>query len=67
MLSWFGWQAVLALATAAYLAIASAPLRSREDDASHWRWGATATSLALLVEVIGIEAWSPAIATGWPL
>jgi signal transduction histidine kinase len=59
MLSWFGWQAVLALATAAYLAIASAPLRSREDEASDWRWGAIATALALLIGAVGIEAWTP--------
>ena len=59
--SWFGWQAVLALATAAYLAIASAPLRSRADDVSHWRWGGLATLLAVLVGVLGIEAWRPAI------
>lgn len=65
--SWFGWQAVLALATAAYLAIASAPLRARDDHAAHWRWGAVATALALLIGALGIESWTPSAALGWPL
>ena len=60
MLTAFLWQAVLALATAAYLAVASAPLRSAEDARASWRWGAMATAAALVVGLLGIEAWRPA-------
>jgi signal transduction histidine kinase len=70
LLSWFGWQAVLALTTAAYLAIASAPLRSDGDETADWRPGAAALALALVAGGIGIEAWQPGVAvasrpTGW--
>ncbi len=64
MWTWFAWQAVLALATVAYLAIASAPLRAEGEDQASWRGGALATVLAVLVGVIGIEAWQPANPTG---
>lgn len=62
--TWFAWQAVLALATVAYLAIASAPLRSGGEDGADWRRGALATVLAVVVGVVGIEAWQPANPTG---
>ena len=64
MVTWFAWQAVLALATAAYLAIASAPLRSADDSRAGWRWGALATLAAVVVGAIGIEAWQPANTVG---
>ncbi len=58
--TWFAWQAVLALATVAYIAIASAPLRAAADDSADWRRGALAVVLAVVVGAIGIEAWRPA-------
>ncbi len=61
--TWFWWQVVLALSTAAFLAMANAPLRSTTDDVLPPVWGATAMIAAVVVGAIGIEAWQPA---GWP-
>ncbi len=66
LLAWFGWQAILAVATGAWLALASAPLRTRGDLMSSWRWGAIATVAAVAVALLGIELWSPATVSGWP-
>src|SRR5690606_797267 len=63
---WFACQALLALATCAYLALASAPLRDVDDAERNGRWGAPATAAALAVGLLGIEAWTPASGTGWP-
>lgn len=64
--TWFAWQAVLAVTTSAYLALASAPLRSREDGFAHSRWGTGSVIASLLVAVLGIELWTPATQSGWP-
>lgn len=66
ILTWFGWQAILAITTGAYLALASAPLRARGDQSTHGRWGALATLASLMVAVAGIELWTPATSSGWP-
>ncbi len=55
----FGWGAVIALATGAYLALAVAPLRAPGDARVNPVWGLLATACALLVGLIGIEAWGP--------
>lgn len=65
--AWFAWQAVLALATSGYLAVASAPLRTTDDIRASPRMGWFATIAAVAVGLLGIKAWSPAEATGWPL
>lgn len=62
LLAWFGWQAVIALAAAAFLAVASAPLRSRDDHAASATWGVLATIATVLVGTAGIVAWAP---SGW--
>lgn len=67
ILTWFAWQLVLAVATAGYLALASAPLRSHDDAQASPRTGWFATLTAVLVGGLGIEAWSPAHAAGWPV
>jgi signal transduction histidine kinase len=64
MLSWFGWQVVLALASAAYLAVASAPLRTTGDEGSSWRPAMLALMLTIGVGILGIEAWQPGIVEG---
>lgn len=67
MAIWFGWQAVLALGTAAYLALASAPLRASDDRDAPGRWGWLATAAVLLIGALGIAAWQPGAAgNGWP-
>ena len=60
--TWFWWQVILAVATAAFLAVANAPLRAADDIARNPAWGACATAAAILVGALGIEAWTP---TGW--
>ena len=60
---WFGWEAVLAIAAAALLTVASAPLRTPDDHRAPVRWGVIATVSALLVGALGIIAWSPS--PGW--
>lgn len=67
LLTWFGWEAVLAVATAGYLALASAPLRSREDALASPTWGWLATLAAVLIGGLGIETWSPEHVAGWPV
>ncbi|MEO5800579.1 MAG: ATP-binding protein, partial [Gemmatimonadales bacterium] len=61
--TWFGWEAVLALATAAFLVVATAPLRTADDHRSSIRWGAIATCIAVVVGAVGIIAWTPS--TSW--
>ncbi len=58
-LIWFGWQAVLALAAAAFLSVATAPLRTPDDYRAPVRWGVVATVLSIAVGALGIIAWSP--------
>ena len=65
IVAWFWWQAVLALATAAFLAVASAPLRTPDDQHASSRWGFAAAIAAMLVGIIGIEAWQPAAWAWW--
>jgi signal transduction histidine kinase len=66
--TWFGWQAALALGTAAYMMLASAPLRGGGDAAAGGRWGGVAIALATVVGVLGIVAWQPGAAGhGWPV
>ncbi len=70
MLSWFAWQAVLALGTAAYMLLASAPLRGADDATASGRPAWLAAAMALLVGALGILAWAPAGqggGLGWPL
>jgi signal transduction histidine kinase len=59
IVTWFWWQLVLALATASFLAVASAPLRTPNDSEGSSRWGVIAALAAVLIGVIGIEAWRP--------
>ncbi|MDX2263047.1 MAG: ATP-binding protein [Gemmatimonadales bacterium] len=65
ILAWFWWQAVLALATASFLAVASAPLRTPKDHEGTARWGFAAAALAVGVGVIGIVAWLPSQWAWW--
>jgi two-component system, NtrC family, nitrogen regulation sensor histidine kinase NtrY len=65
LLGWFGWQLILAVGTAGLLAIASAPLRAEGDAEASPRWGLVAIALAVLVGVLGIEAWRPADVGAW--
>lgn len=65
IVAWFWWQAVLALATAAFLAVASAPLRTPDDSQASSRWGFLAAIAAVVIGVIGIEAWQPAAWAWW--
>ena len=58
----FGWEAIIALAAGGFLAVAMAPLRAPDDERAGAIWGGLATGAALLVGLIGIEAWSPG---GW--
>lgn len=70
MLTWFAWQAVLALGTAAYMLLASAPLRGADDATASGRTAWLATAMAVLVGALGILAWGPAGQGGgasWPL
>ncbi|HET9064733.1 MAG TPA: ATP-binding protein [Gemmatimonadales bacterium] len=70
MLTWFAWQAVLALGTAAYMLLAAAPLRGADDAAASGRTAWLATGVAVLVGTLGILAWRPAAhpgGVGWPL
>ena len=59
LLGAFGWQLVIALATAGFLAVAMAPLRAPGDQDASATWGIVATTLLLMVGLVGIEAWSP--------
>ncbi len=59
IVAWFWWQVVLALATASFLAVASAPLRTPTDAEASSRWGFAAAFAAVLIGVIGIVAWEP--------
>ncbi|MBP6443695.1 MAG: PAS domain-containing protein [Gemmatimonadales bacterium] len=65
IVAWFWWQAVLALATAAFLAVASAPLRTPDDHQASSRWGFAAAIAAVVIGVIGIVAWQPAAWALW--
>jgi signal transduction histidine kinase len=56
---WFGWQSVLALAAAAMLTVATAPLRTSDDHHASSRWGLIAAGSALALGVLGIVAWTP--------
>lgn len=69
LVGWFEWQAILALGTAAYLLLASAPLRgpARPDPTGRWAWLAMAAAVA--IGGIGIVAWRPPLTGGgmsWP-
>ncbi len=65
ILTWFWWQAVLALAAASFLAVASAPLRTPTDHQARPRWGFAAAGVAVIVGMIGIEAWLPSEWAWW--
>jgi signal transduction histidine kinase len=67
IVTWFAWQAILAAAAAAYLLLASAPLRGAGDASRSGRWGWIATGAAVVVGALGIVAWTPAgSGHGWP-
>lgn len=69
MLTWFAWQAVLALGTAAYMLLASAPLRGVNDATASGRTAWLATTAAVVVGGLGILAWRPIWqggGIGWP-
>ncbi|MES2123287.1 MAG: ATP-binding protein [Gemmatimonadota bacterium] len=55
----FGWQAVLALAAAAFLTVATAPLRTPDDRHSTVHWGIISVLATVLVGALGIIAWTP--------
>lgn len=58
----FGWEAIIALMAGGFLAVATAPLRAPGDESAGATWGLLATGAALLIGLIGIEAWTPG---GW--
>ncbi|MGH7582027.1 MAG: ATP-binding protein [Gemmatimonadales bacterium] len=55
----FAWEAIIAITTAAFLAVAAAPLRTPDDGAAPAAWGAIAAMTALLFGLIGVVAWMP--------
>ena len=62
LITWFWWQVMLAIATAAFLAAANAPLRATDDPTATPTWGLAAALSAGLIGAIGIEAWLPTTA-----
>jgi two-component system nitrogen regulation sensor histidine kinase NtrY len=58
----FAWELAIALVLAGFLALAAAPLRAPDDVDSAPLFGLLAVAAALLVGLVGIEAWSP---HGW--
>ena len=68
LLTGFGWEVIVALATAGFLAVAMAPLRAPDDKESSSRWGLTAIAAALIVGMLGVMAWGPGtspVASQW--
>jgi two-component system nitrogen regulation sensor histidine kinase NtrY len=55
----FGWDAIIALAAAGFLAVAMAPLRAPGDEDATPIWGLVATVATLMVGLVGVEAWAP--------
>ncbi|HEY4321916.1 MAG TPA: ATP-binding protein [Gemmatimonadales bacterium] len=57
--SGMGWELLVALAVGGYFAVVMTLLRAPDDrSASPW-WGIVAAATALLVGLIGVEAWHP--------
>ncbi len=61
--AWLAWQAALAVATAAFLAVASAPLLSDADRGRGPGWGVITILVAVAAGAVGTAAWLP---SGWP-
>ena len=59
LMTGFGWEMIVAAATAGFLAVAMAPLRARGDEEASVWWGVAAAIATIAVGLAGIEAWGP--------